>query len=110
MSDKALLVSINKYKLPGSGFQGCINDVTNMRCMLLTQAAAKTRCLPMPILTDHTYGAFTYYFCKHMRDANAELTRSEALKRLRTSLIFNKYNQVPQLEYPTPKLKKKVLK
>ena len=44
-----------------------------------------------------------------MRDANAELTRSEALKRLRTSLRFNKYNQVPQLECPTPKLKKKVL-
>jgi hypothetical protein len=54
-------------------------------------------------------GAFTYYFCKHMRDANAELTRSEALKRLRASLRFNKFDQVPQLECPAPKLKKKVL-
>jgi hypothetical protein len=54
-------------------------------------------------------GAFTYYFCKHMRDANAALTRSEVLKRLRASLRFNKYDQVPQLECPTEKLKKKVL-
>ena len=36
MSDKALLVGINKYKLPGSDLQGCVNDVTNMRHMLLT--------------------------------------------------------------------------
>ena len=54
-------------------------------------------------------GAFTYYFCKHMRDANAELTRSEVLKRLRASLRFNKFDQVPQLECPASKLKKKVL-
>jgi hypothetical protein len=54
-------------------------------------------------------GAFTYYFCKHMRDANAALTRSEVLKRLRASLRFNKFDQVPQLECLTEKLKKKVL-
>lgn len=54
-------------------------------------------------------GAFTYYFCKHMRDTNAELTRSEVLKRLRASLKFNKYDQVPQLECPASKLKKKIL-
>ena len=54
-------------------------------------------------------GACTYYFCKHMRDANAELTRSEVLKRLRASLRFNKFDQVPQLECSTSKLKKKVL-
>jgi hypothetical protein len=44
-----------------------------------------------------------------MRDANAELTRSEVLKRLRASLRFNKYDQVPQLECPASKLKKKIL-
>jgi metacaspase-1 len=54
-------------------------------------------------------GAFTYYFCKHMRDTNAAFSRSEVLKRLRASLRFNKYDQVPQLECPAPKLKKKVL-
>jgi hypothetical protein len=30
-------------------------------------------------------------------------------KRLRASLRFNKFDQVPQLECPAPKLKKKVL-
>ena len=54
-------------------------------------------------------GAFTYYFCKHIRDANAGLNRSELLKRLRASLKFNKYDQVPQLEAPKEKLKKKLL-
>lgn len=54
-------------------------------------------------------GAFTYFFCKHMRDANAELTRAEALKRVRASLRFNKYDQVPQLECPAEKMKKRVL-
>jgi hypothetical protein len=44
-----------------------------------------------------------------MRDANAALTRSEVLKRLRASLRFNKFDQVPQLECPTEKLKKKVM-
>src|SRR5512133_2285422 len=36
MGNKALLVGINKYRLPGSALQGCLNDVTNMRHMLLT--------------------------------------------------------------------------
>ncbi|HNU36453.1 MAG TPA: caspase family protein [Methanomassiliicoccales archaeon] len=34
--NKALLVGINKYKLPGSDLQGCVNDVTNIRHSLLT--------------------------------------------------------------------------
>ncbi len=34
--NKALLVGINKYKLPGSNLQGCVNDVTNIRHSLLT--------------------------------------------------------------------------
>jgi len=54
-------------------------------------------------------GAFTYYFCKHMRDTNAALTRSEVLKRVRASLRFNKYDQVPQLECSAGKMKKRVL-
>jgi hypothetical protein len=37
------------------------------------------------------------------------LTRSEVLKRLRASLRFNKYDEVPQLECPAPKMRKKVL-
>jgi metacaspase-1 len=35
MTCKALLVGINKYKLPGADLQGCVNDVTNVRDVLL---------------------------------------------------------------------------
>ena len=35
MSNKALLVGVNKYKLPGSDLQGCVNDATNVRDILL---------------------------------------------------------------------------
>ena len=43
-------------------------------------------------------GAFTYYFCKHLRDANGAISRAELLKRVRASLRYNDYDQVPQLE------------
>jgi ABC-type transport system involved in Fe-S cluster assembly fused permease/ATPase subunit len=35
MSGKALIVGVNKYKLPGSDLQGCVNDATNVRDILL---------------------------------------------------------------------------
>lgn len=35
MANKALLVGINKYMLPGSDFQGCVNDITNIGDILL---------------------------------------------------------------------------
>ncbi|MEW5767811.1 MAG: caspase family protein [bacterium] len=35
MTNKALLVGINKYKLPGCNLNGCVNDVTNVRDILL---------------------------------------------------------------------------
>ena len=35
MSCKALIVGVNKYKLPGSDLQGCVNDATNIRDILL---------------------------------------------------------------------------
>lgn len=31
MANKALIVGVNKYKLPGSDLQGCVNDATNVR-------------------------------------------------------------------------------
>lgn len=43
-------------------------------------------------------GAFTYYFCKHMRDAGGNVSRSELLTRVRSSLRHEGYDQVPQLE------------
>jgi hypothetical protein len=54
-------------------------------------------------------GAFTYYFCKHLRDAQGDLSRSELMKRLRASLKYEGYDQVPQLECVTAEKKKRVL-
>ena len=54
-------------------------------------------------------GAFTYYFCKSLRDVQGKLSRSDLLKRLRASLKYEGYDQVPQLECPTARRKKRVL-
>jgi hypothetical protein len=35
MPQKAILVAVNKYKLPGSNLQGCVNDATNIRDVML---------------------------------------------------------------------------
>lgn len=43
-------------------------------------------------------GAFTYYFCKHIRDANGKITRPELLKRIRQSLKYDQFDQVVQME------------
>jgi hypothetical protein len=54
-------------------------------------------------LIDNTYnGAFTYYFCRHIRDTQGKIGRNELLKRVRASLKHEKYSQVPQLEVPGP--------
>ncbi|MFH1076362.1 MAG: caspase family protein [Pseudomonadota bacterium] len=54
-------------------------------------------------------GAFTYYLCKHMRDVKGEVSREELLKRIRASLKYNGFSQVPQLECPKAERVKKVL-
>jgi len=54
-------------------------------------------------------GAFTYYFCKHLRDTQGNLARSELMKRLRASLKFEGYSQVPQLECQAARRKKRLL-
>jgi metacaspase-1 len=43
-------------------------------------------------------GAFTYYFCKHIRESRGIITRSELHARVKNSLTYNRYNQTPQLE------------
>ena len=48
---------------------------------------------------DEAYnGAFSYYFCHHMRRSNGQLSRKELLARIRSSLSHGGYSQVPQLE------------
>jgi len=54
-------------------------------------------------------GAFTYYLAKHLRDTQSVITRAELLKRVRASLKFNGFSQIPQLEAPAGEKKKKVL-
>ena len=54
-------------------------------------------------------GAFTYYFCKPLRDAEGKLSRAYLLKRLRASLKHEGYSQVPQLECAKAKRKKGML-
>jgi metacaspase-1 len=43
-------------------------------------------------------GAFTYYFCKHIRDSSGTISRADLCSRIRNSLKHNHYDQVPQLE------------
>jgi hypothetical protein len=54
-------------------------------------------------------GAFTYYTCKHLRENRGNLSRAELLKRVRASLKFNGFSQIPQLEAPAAEKKKKIL-
>jgi hypothetical protein len=54
-------------------------------------------------------GAFTYYFCKHLRDVKGEITRAEQLRRVRASLKYNDFEQVPQLEAGKGKRGKRVM-
>jgi metacaspase-1 len=43
-------------------------------------------------------GAFTYFFCKHIRDTEGSISRAELLKRVRASLKHEGFSQFPQLE------------
>jgi len=43
-------------------------------------------------------GAFTYYFCKHMRDTKGKVSRKELMRLIRASLRHGGYSQIPQLE------------
>ena len=44
------------------------------------------------------HGAFTYYFCKEMRESKNKLFRAELLKKVRADLKTGRYTQTPQLE------------
>jgi metacaspase-1 len=43
-------------------------------------------------------GAFSYYFCKHIRESRGNITRAELHSRISDSLNHNNYGQSPQLE------------
>jgi metacaspase-1 len=50
------------------------------------------------IIDGHPNGAFSYYFCKHIRDSSGKITRADLHNRIRNSLRYNHFDQVPQLE------------
>jgi len=53
-------------------------------------------------LIDGNYnGAFSYYFCKHIRDSGGIISRADLYTRVKNSLKFNHFSQVPQLECKT---------
>jgi hypothetical protein len=45
-------------------------------------------------------GAFTYFFCRHIRSTAGKGARSDLLKLVRASLKHEGFSQVPQLECP----------
>jgi len=49
-------------------------------------------------IDDSFNGAFTYYFCKHLRNCNQGLAREELHKRVVHSLKHHQFFQTPQLE------------
>jgi hypothetical protein len=67
MAQKALLVGINRYRIPGADLRGCVNDVKNLRTVLTTYCSFAGK--DIKTLTDYT--ATT----KAMRDAIAALVK-----------------------------------
>jgi hypothetical protein len=62
-------------------------------------AACKDNQTSADAMIDGSYnGAFSYYFCKHVRETGGNISRADLLFRVKNSLKYNKYDQVPQLE------------
>ncbi len=54
-------------------------------------------------------GAFTYYFCKYLREAQGNIVRYELLKRVRSSLKYHGFSQIPQLDCASSEKNKNLL-
>jgi len=54
-------------------------------------------------------GTLTCNVCKQLRDVKGEISRGELLTRVRASLKYNGFSQVPQLECPRAERGKKIL-
>ena len=67
MGKKALLIGINRYKIPGADLRGCVNDVKNMQAILTQQYGFADK--DVTILTD--FAATT----KAMQAATSTLIR-----------------------------------
>lgn len=80
---------------PNKGFSS--KDRSTINHILWASCQANQPASDAPIKGTYN-GAFTYYFCKHMRDTGGNINRKDLLKRIRNSLRHNGYSQIPQLE------------
>jgi metacaspase-1 len=55
-------------------------------------------------------GAFSYYFCKHVRETEGKISRADLYTRIKNSLKFNNFSQIPQLECKDALRKENVFK
>ncbi len=51
------------------------------------------------------HGAFTYFFCKELRDNQNQLSRKDLIEKIREDLKNGHYTQIPQLECEATKRK-----
>jgi hypothetical protein len=50
-------------------------------------------------------GAFTCYWCKHIRNSNGEIARNKLMSRVNSSLRYNQYDQIAMLYASQPNRK-----
>ena len=68
--------------------------------LALWSACADVQTAADAVIGGVAHGAFTFYLCKHLREAEGRLPRAELLARVRTSLRENRYTQIPELAAP----------
>lgn len=92
--DEAVLANTRGFKtINRSGGRSTQNHVLWAAC----QEGQKSK---DAVFNDVYQGAFTYFFGKHMRDTGGNITRRNLLERIRQSLRFNSYSQIPQVLCP----------
>jgi len=80
-------------KLRGIGEEGMLNHVLWAACRSDQYSADAD-------VGGRPGGAFTYFFCRHIRDTAGKVSRTDLMKLVRASLKHEGFSQVPQLECP----------
>jgi metacaspase-1 len=83
------------------GFRGVNRSgARTLNHVLWAAAMAHQEAADAPIDGEY-HGAFTYYFCRHMRETGGAISRRNLLDRVRNSLNRFGFWQIPQLETPS---------
>lgn len=113
MAKKALLIGINRYRIPGSDLRGCVNDIDNMARTLTAFAGFGAADIAAEVLISgcrdtqtsadayigKSYnGALTYHLVAAIKAAKGKLSYRELHEHTREKLQAGGYDQVPQLE------------